>query len=89
MYIYIHICMYKIYTQIYIHVSARPNQLFMFPYYFVHFTKQFYSRSIQIFKILFQGFYAPGSYLPHKIVSAQDCAVLVLFLNIVESLISA
>jgi len=56
-------------------LSARPNQLFMFPYWCVY-------HSVHI------------QYLVPRILrsrirsSAQDYAVLVLFLNIVESLIS-
>jgi len=84
MYEYIYIYMY-IYIYIYVnmYISARPNQLFMFPYWWVCFTKVFYlSFSTNIYNLF------PRILSSRIWFSAQDHAVLVLFLNIVESLIS-
>jgi hypothetical protein len=50
------------------HTSTRPNQLFLFPYWCVYFTKAFYLSFSTNMKMLFQGFYAPGSDPPHKIL---------------------
>ena len=58
--------------------TARPNQIFMFPYWFMYFRKVFTYRSVQIFKILCQRFYAPGSDPPHKIMRYWVCTSTLL-----------
>ena len=63
--------------------SARPNQWFMFLYWCVYFTKVLYlSSSTNIQNLV------PRILSCRIWSSAQEYAVLVLFLNIVESLIS-